>query len=472
MRIGSYIAGTWHAGGDELHPVHDPYTGELLALIPLADASTMEEAIAAAVAARPRLDALGATDRAGRLEQLALAIEQRGEEFAQLIRREAGKPITHARTEVARAITTVRLAAAEALRLVDTEIDVDYDAGRGRRAWVRRVPVGVVAAITPFNFPLNLVLHKVAPALAVGCPVVLKPAPQAPLTALLLAELIDALRFPAGSFSALLCTNAVAEQLVRDDRVALLSFTGSDAVGWHLKGISGRKHVALELGGNAAVIIDDVPDLATVAMTVAQGAFAYAGQTCISTQRIHVLEPHFDAFRDALVAATKGIISGDPAREDVTNGPLIDAHQCARIARWVQEAEQGGATVLCGGHVLDHARNVFAPTLITGTRPDMRIRAEEAFGPVAVVEPVSDIGEAIRSVNESRFGLQAALFTTNEDHVRRAFAQLEVGGVIINGVPGLRVDGMPYGGVKDSGLGREGPRYAMEDMSVLRVLLR
>jgi acyl-CoA reductase-like NAD-dependent aldehyde dehydrogenase len=472
MSSGNYIAGTWRVGDDALHPVHDPYTGEVLAVIGLADASTMEEAIAAAVAARPQLDALGAAGRADRLKQLATAIEQRGEEFAQLIRREAGKPITHARTEVSRAITTVRLAAAEALQLVDTEIDVDYDAGRGRRAWVRRVPVGVVAAITPFNFPLNLVLHKVAPALAVGCPVVLKPAPQAPLTALLLAELIDALRLPAGSFSALVCTNAVAEQLVRDDRVALLSFTGSDAVGWYLKGISGRKQVALELGGNAAVIVDDVPDPALVAATVAQGAFAYAGQTCISTQRIYVLEPHFDAFCDALVTATRGIVSGDPAREDVTNGPLIDAHHCARMARWVEEAKDAGATVLCGGHVLDDVRNVFAPTLLTATRPDMRINAEEAFGPVAVVEPARDIGEAIRLVNASRYGLQAGLFSMHEDHIRQAFAQLEVGGVIINGVPGLRVDGMPYGGVKDSGLGREGPRYAMEGMSVQRVLLR
>jgi len=472
MRTANYIAGTWHASGDEVHPVRDPYTGELLAEIRLADASALEEAIAAAVAARPLLDALGATERAGRLQRLALAIEHRGEAFAQLIRREVGKPITHARTEVARAVTTVRLAAAEALLLHDTEIDVDYDAGRGRKAWVRRVPVGVVAAITPFNFPLNLVVHKVAPALAAGCPVVLKPAPQAPLTALLLAELVDALRLPPGSFSAVVCTNDVAEQLVRDDRVALLSFTGSDAVGWRLKSISGRKHVALELGGNAAVIIDDAPDLVHVAASVAQGAFAFAGQTCISTQRIYVLEPHFGTFRDALLHATQGIVSGDPAREDVTNGPLIDAHQCARIASWVEEARQGGATVLCGGQVLDHVRNGYAPTLLTGTHPAMRINAEEAFGPVATVEPVDDMEEAIRRVNASRYGLQAGLFSTNEDHIRRAFALLEVGGLIINGVPGMRVDGMPYGGVKDSGLGREGPRYAMEGMSVLRVLVR
>lgn len=472
MRTANYLAGLWQEQRKELHGVRNAYTGELIAEVPLADASAMEQAIAAAVKARGPLEALGAMERAARLERLAAAIDGRAEEFAQLIRREAGKPITYARTEVARAITTVRLAAAEARQLGDTEIDVDYDAGRGRKAWVRRVPVDVVAAITPFNFPLNLVLHKVAPALAMGCPVVLKPAPQTPLSALLLAELIDPLRFPVGSFSALLCNTSVAEQLVRDERVALLSFTGSDAVGWRLKEICGRKRVALELGGNAAVIVDEDTDLVSAATIIAQGAFAYAGQTCISTQRIYVVEPLFAAFSDALVQATSTIVSGDPARTAVHNGPLIDAHHCARIARWVEEAQQAGATVLCGGHVLDPLHNVYAPTLLTGTHAAMRVNADEAFGPVAVVEPARSFDEALQLVNASRYGLQAGLFSNNEQHIQRAFADLEVGGLIINGAPGLRVDGMPYGGVKHSGLGREGPRYAMEEMSERRVLLR
>ncbi|MEZ4757560.1 MAG: aldehyde dehydrogenase family protein [Flavobacteriales bacterium] len=472
MRTANYLAGVWQEQGEALHTVRDAYTGAVIAEVSLADASAMDKAIASAADARSTLEALGAEERAARLEHLAATLFDRSEEFAQLIRREAGKPITYARTEVARAITTVKLAAAAGLQLQDEEIDVDYDAGRGRRAWVRRVPVGVVAAITPFNFPLNLVLHKVAPALAMGCPVVLKPAPQTPLTALLLAELIDALRFPAGSFSTVPCNTGVAEQLVKDERVALLSFTGSDSVGWRLKEICGRKRVALELGGNAAVIVDEGTDLASAATLIAQGAFAYAGQTCISTQRIYVVEPLFAAFRDALLEATQHIVSGDPARAEVHNGPLIDAHHCARIARWVEEAQQAGATVLCGGQVLDPAHNVYAPTLLTGTRPSMRINADEAFGPVAVVEPARDFDDALQLVNASRFGLQAGLFSTNEHHIQRAFAELEVGGLIINGAPGLRVDGMPYGGVKHSGLGREGPRYTMDEMSERRVLLR
>jgi glyceraldehyde-3-phosphate dehydrogenase (NADP+) len=472
MTTANYIAGTWQAQGEGPLTVRDVYTAARIADVPLATATDMEQAIAAAVKARGPLEEFGAEERASRLEQLAAVLETRSEEFAQLIRREAGKPITYARTEVARALTTIKLSAQEARQLRDTEIDVDYDAGRGRRAWVRRVPVGVVAAITPFNFPLNLVLHKVAPALAMGCPVVLKPAPQTPLTALFLAELIDQLGLPAGSFSAVVCSNTIAEQLVRDERVAMLSFTGSDTVGWRLKEICGRKRVALELGGNAAVIVDEGSDLLTTAHAVAQGAFGYAGQTCISTQRIFVVDAEFEAFRDALVKATHAIVSGDPERADVVNGPLIDASHCARIAQWVKEARDGGATVLCGGEVLDAAHNIYAPTLLTGTRPHMRIHGDEAFGPVAVVEPARDFEEALRLVNASRFGLQAGLFSTNENHIQQAFAELEVGGLIINGVPGLRVDGMPYGGVKHSGLGREGPRYAMEEMSERRVLLR
>jgi acyl-CoA reductase-like NAD-dependent aldehyde dehydrogenase len=472
MTTANYIAGAWVAQGEGPLTVRDAYTGERIAEVPLATVTDMDRAIAAAVAARQPLHDLGADTRAARLDELANAIEAHQEAFALLIQREAGKPITYARTEVARACTTIRLSAQEARQPGDTEIDVDYDAGRGRRAWVRRMPVGVVAAITPFNFPLNLVLHKVAPALAMGCPVVLKPAPQAPLTALLLAKLIDGLHYPTGSFSAVVCSTAVAEQLVRDERVAMLSFTGSDTVGWHLKSICGRKRVALELGGNAAVIVDAGVDLVTTAHAVAQGAFGYAGQTCISTQRIFVVEPLFAAFRDALVQAAKAIISGDPARADVVNGPLIDASHCARIARWVEEAQQAGATVLCGGRVLDAAHSIYAPTLLTGTRPDMRIHGDEAFGPVAVMEPAGSFREALQLVNASRFGLQAGVFTTDEAHVEQAFAELEVGGLVINGVPGLRVDGMPYGGVKHSGLGREGPRYAMEEMSERRVILR
>jgi len=472
MRSEHYIGGRWSSAGDgTFNSVLDPYNGEVVARIPHAAAAQMDQAIAAAHGARAELAALPAEERADRLERLAEAIAERHEDLAQLIRREAGKPIAYARTEVSRGITTVKLAAAEARRLKDEVIDVDYDAGKGRTAIVRRIPVGPVAAITPFNFPLNLVLHKLAPALAMGCPVVLKPAPQAPLTALALAELIDTLDLPPGSFNVVVCGNEVAERLVTDARMAMLSFTGSDKVGWKLKSISGKKKVALELGGNAAVIVDEGSDLSATAKSVAYGAYLYAGQICISTQRIYAVDAVFEAFRERLVEEVDKVVSGDPAKDDVVNGPLIDDHHFARIGTWVSEAQEAGAEVLCGGRPLDAAHRLYAPTLLTGTDPAMKVNGEEVFGPVAVLERATDLNEAIRLVNDSRYGLQAGVFTPNEAHVRQAFAELQVGGLIINGVPGFRVDSMPYGGVKDSGLGREGPRYAMHEMSEPRVLI-
>lgn len=472
MRSEHYIGGQWSSAGDgTFNSVHDPYSGEALASVPQATAAQMDQAIAAAHGARAELAALPAEERADRLERLAEAIAERHEDLAQLIRREAGKPIAYARTEVSRGITTVKLAAAEARRLKDEVIDVDYDAGKGRTAIVRRMPVGPVAAITPFNFPLNLVLHKVAPALAMGCPVVLKPAPQAPLTALALAELIDTLDLPPGSFNVVVCGNEVAERLVTDARMAMLSFTGSDKVGWKLKSISGKKKVALELGGNAAVIVDEGSDLAATAKSVAFGAYLYAGQICISTQRIYAVNAVFEAFRERLVKEVGKVVSGDPAKDDVVNGPLIDDHHFARIGTWVSEAQEAGAEVLCGGRPLDADHRLYSPTLLTGTDTSMKVNGEEVFGPVAVLERATDLNEAIRLVNDSRYGLQAGVFTPNEAHARQAFAELEVGGVIINGVPGFRVDGMPYGGVKDSGLGREGPRYTMHEMSEPKVLI-
>lgn len=469
----SYIGGQWTSAGDgTFNSVHDPYTGEELARIPQATAAQMDLAISAAHGASLELTDLSAESRAGRLDRLAEAIAESQEDLAQLIRREAGKPIAYARMEVSRGITTVKLAGAEARRLKDEVIDVDYDAGKGRTAVVRRMPVGPVAAITPFNFPLNLVLHKVAPALAMGCPVVLKPAPQAPLTALTLAELIDTLDLPPGSFNVVICGNEVAERLVTDARMAMLSFTGSDQVGWKLKSICGQKKVALELGGNAAVIVDEGADLAATAKAVAYGAYLYAGQICISTQRIYAVDTVFEVFRDRLVEEVAAVVSGDPAKDDVVNGPLIDDHHFARIGTWVREARESGAEVLCGGQPLDADHRLYAPTLLTGTDPSMKVNGEEVFGPVAVLERAKDFSEAIRLVNRSRYGLQAGVFTPDEAHARQAFAELVVGGVIINGVPGFRVDGMPYGGVKDSGLGREGPRYAMEEMSEPRVLIR
>ncbi len=468
----NFVNGTWVTQGDgTFNTVLDKYNGTELARIPLATEAQMEEAIAAAHGSRGALGKLSAGERSAKLEALAALITKNQEELARLIVREGGKPIGPARMEIARSITTVRTAAAEALRFSGESVPMDFGAGVGRTAFTKRFPIGVIAAITPFNFPLNLVLHKVAPAMAVGCPVVLKPAPQAPLSSLALARLIEQIEWPQGAFSVLVCGNPVAEKLVKDDRVAMLSFTGSDKVGWHLKSICGKKKVALELGGNAAVIVDEGSDLATVARTVAVGANVYSGQTCISTQRIYVVQSAFDQFRDLLVKEYAALNAGDPSDENVTVGPIIDKGHFERIRTWVEDAAKGGAQILAGGKPVDLARNIYAATLLTGTQHSMLVNCAEVFGPVAIVEPVADLGEAIAQVNNSTYGLQAGVFTNSIANMKRAHDELEVGGIIINNVPGFRVDSMPYGGIKDSGLGREGVKYAMEEMSEPRLLV-
>ena len=472
FRPNNLINGTWSSAGDgSFNTVVDKYHGTVLARLPNATEAQMEEAIAAAYASREVLRKMSAGEHSAKLEGLAALIAEHGDELAQLIVQEGGKPIGYAKTEIARCITTVRTAAAEALRFGGEVVPMDHGAGTGRTAITKRFPVGVVAAITPFNFPLNLVLHKVAPAMAVGCPVVLKPAPQAPLCALVLGGFMERIGWPNGAFNVLMCGVPVAEKLVRDERVAMLSFTGSDKVGWHLKSICGKKKVALELGGNASVIVDEGTDLVAIAKSVAMGANLYAGQTCISTQRIYALKSVFSRFRDLLVKEFELLGSGDPADAGVSVGPIIDKGHFERISSWVDEAVKGGAKVLAGGKVIDAAHNVYAATLLTGTKNTMKVNCAEVFGPVAVLEEVADFGEALAAVNDSAYGLQAGVFTNNIAHMKRAHDELEVGGIIINNVPGFRIDPMPYGGVKDSGLGREGLRYAMEEMTEPRLLV-
>lgn len=471
-RHANMIAGHWHEAGDGEHTVVvDKYHGHELARLPHASAAQMESAIAAAVRSKPVLAAMSAGERSARLDALATLLQEHDETLAQLIVQEAGKPIGYARSETARSISTVRTAAAEALRFGGEVVPIDHDAGRGKTAFTKRVPVGVIAAITPFNFPLNLVLHKVAPAMAIGCPVVLKPAPQAPLSALALAGFMQQIGWPTDAFSVLMCGIPVAEQLVTDARVAMLSFTGSDKVGWHLKQLCGKKKVALELGGNAAVIVDSGVDLAAAARSIALGANMYAGQTCISTQRIYVMASVREEFEALLVSAYATLHSGDPADPAVSVGPIIDRTHFERIAHWVGDAVAGGARVLAGGAAADAARHVFQATLLTDTASDMQVNCAEVFGPVAVLESVPDMTAAIARVNDSNYGLQAGVFTDRFSHVQQCHAELEVGAVIINSIPGFRVDSMPYGGVKDSGLGREGLRYAMEEMSEPRLLV-
>lgn len=468
----NFINGRWVGDGDgTVNTVVDKYHGTVLAEMPHATAAQMEEAIAAAVAAKDRLRRMSAGERSAKLDALASLIEARAEDLARLIVAEGGKPIGYARGEIARSLTTVRTAAAEALRFTGESVAMDYGAGAGKTALTKRFPIGVVAAITPFNFPLNLVLHKVAPAMAVGCPVVLKPAPQAPLSAFALATMVEAIGWPAGGLSVLLSGIPVAEQLVTDPRAAMLSFTGSDKVGWHLKAICGKKKVALELGGNASVIIDEGTDLDAAAKAVAMGANLYAGQTCISTQRIYVVRAVHDEFRTLLVQAYAALRAGDPGDEGVSVGPIIDRGHFERIASWVDEAVKGGATLLAGGSAVDASRHIYAATLLADAGHDQKVTCAEVFGPVAIVEPVETFSAAIEQVNDSAYGLQAGVYTNNLAHMKQAHDELEVGGVIINNVPGFRIDSMPYGGVKDSGLGREGLKYAMDEMSEPRLIV-
>jgi acyl-CoA reductase-like NAD-dependent aldehyde dehydrogenase len=471
MKKMNYIAGRWDGDGTGAIAVVDKYSGAELATLPLATPEQMDAAIVAAVDAGREFGAWSAGKRAAALERVRSSLREKKEAFADLIVKEAGKPVSYARNEIDRCITTLGTAAAEALRFSGEAVALDFDAGEGKTAFTRRFPIGVVACITPFNFPLNLVLHKVAPALAVGCTVVVKPAPQAPLSTLALAGLIEEAGYPAGVFSAMVCDIPVAEQMVKDERVAMLSFTGSEKVGWHLKNICGRKRVVLELGGNAAVIVDESADLDDAARVVARGAYLYAGQVCISTQRVYVVDKVYDAFAQRLLKHIAAVCTGDPADPDVIAGPIIDKGHLRRVAEWVDEAVKGGAKVLAGGAVRDEKHNLYEPTLLTHTRPDMKVNCEEVFGPVAVIEKVANFEEAIARTNQSQFGLQAGVFTNDFSHVKMAHEKLEVGGIMINNAPGFRVDSMPYGGVKASGFGREGVRYAMEEMTEPRLLV-
>lgn len=452
--------------------VRSPYDGALVARVAAAGPADYEDAAQACVRAASVVAALPAHQRAAILRRVAEGLRGRREAFALDIVREAGKPLRDARTEVDRAAMTFDVSAEEATRLPGSGDVLPMDLaphGERRFALTRRVPIGPIAAIAPFNFPLNLVAHKLAPALAAGNPVVLKPASRTPLSALALAELMRECGLPAGALSVLPMTRETGDLLVADDRYKLLTFTGSAEVGWAMKARAGRKKVVLELGGNAAVIVDEGADLALAAERVAAGGFGYAGQSCISVQRVYVHAGVWDAFLDAWLPRVDALVVGDPMDEATNVGPLISPADVARTAEWVREAVDRGATLLRGGSAA--AGQAYLPTVLTGVPRDARVCAEEAFAPVVVIERVDSVDEAIYAVNDSAFGLQAGVFTPNLDRALSAFERLDVGGVLINEVPTYRIDHMPYGGVKDSGLGREGPRYAVEDMTELRLLV-
>jgi acyl-CoA reductase-like NAD-dependent aldehyde dehydrogenase len=450
--------------------VFDKYSGKRATRVALADASAVRKAIAAAHKARQAMAAFPPYARRDVLEHCVRRFEERAEELALALCIEAGKPIKDARGEVSRLIDTFRIAAGEATRIGGEVIELQIsERTRGYRGMTKRVPVGACSFITPFNFPLNLVAHKVAPAIAAGCPFVLKPAAKTPIGALIIAEVLAETELPRGAFSVMPCSNEDAAQLVEDERIALLSFTGG-LVGWDLKGRAGRKRVTLELGGNASCIVDADPgaDLDHVVERLVFGAYYQSGQSCVSVQAIHVHVDIYDRLRRKLKAAVAKLRMGNPRDENVFIGPMIDEDAARRIESWIATARKDGAKRLIGG---PREGNLFPATLLENVPHASDLYRKEAFGPVAMLEPFDDFDRVLATVNESDFGLQTGVFTGNLDHAMRAWDTLEVGSVIVGDVPSFRVDNMPYGGVKDSGLGREGVRFAIEDMTERRLLV-
>jgi glyceraldehyde-3-phosphate dehydrogenase (NADP+) len=451
-------------------PVRNPFTGEQIATVPLGDEADVAAAITAAHAAFPKVRSIAAHARAELLLRIARGIEERREEFADTIVAEAGKPITFAEAEVARAMMTFTAAAEEARRQHGELLDIDaFSTGAGHFGLMRRFPLGVISAITPFNFPLNLVAHKVAPCLATSNTMVVKPATRTPLTALLLGEVLTSAGMPPGQVNFVTCSNEHASQLITDDRVKKITFTGSPAVGWQLKQQSGRKRITLELGGNAAVIVHADADVAQAIPAIAQGGFAYAGQSCISVQRIIVHETLYESFREQFVQHVRETIhTGDPRSRQTVIGPMISDDALRTIRMRIDAALGAGATLVHGGEVQGRC---LTATILENLDSTVELCTQEAFAPVVTLHRYTAFEEALEMVNDSSFGLQAGLFTSDLSLAMRAFHQLEVGGVLINQVPTFRVENMPYGGVKESGFGREGIRWAMEEMTEPRSLI-
>lgn len=451
--------------------VTDKYTGKVATRVALADAAAIDAGIAAAVQAQEALRKFAPYQRQAVLEHCIRRFRERAEEMAQALCIEAGKPIKDSRGEVSRLIDTFKVAAEEAVRIDGETINLEISArARGYRGFSKRVPIGPCSFISPFNFPLNLAAHKVAPAIAAGCPFVLKPASRTPIGALIIGEVLAETDLPAGAFSILPAHRDGADLFTTDERFKLLSFTGSPGVGWDLKARAGKKKVVLELGGNAACIVDaDQRDrLDYVVERLVFGAFYQSGQSCISVQRILAHDAIYDELRERLVAKVKTLRCGDPREEDTFIGPMIDVKEAQRLDGWIREAVTAGANLLCGG---DRDGAMLQPAVLENVDSKQSVSCQEAFGPVVLLQRWSDFEAALAAVNDSEFGLQAGLFSYDLRKTMRAWDVLEVGGVVVGDVPSFRVDNMPYGGVKDSGLGREGIRYAIEDMTELRLLV-
>ncbi|MBI4217043.1 MAG: aldehyde dehydrogenase family protein [Chloroflexi bacterium] len=464
-----FVAGAWEDSPTPLQ-VPNPYDGSVAGTTFLASEAQLERAIAAAQAAFAVTRPLPGYERARILRETAAGLAARKEDLARSIALAAGKPIRDARAEVDRGVFTFEVAAEEARRMGGEVIPLDWlPASAGRFALTRRFPVGPVGAISPFNFPLNLAAHKVAPALAVGCPMVLRPPTDAPITMLMVAQIVEQAGLPKGALSVLPMSRSLGERLATDPRLKIFSFTGSAPVGWALKEKAGpRKKVLLELGGNAGVIVDKDADLERAIPRIVTGSFSYAGQICISVQRCYVHRDILGEFTRRFQEAAQNLKMGDPLDPETQLGPLIDGPALRRVEAWVGEAVAGGARVLAGGH----ARGLFfEPTILTNVDPRAKVCQLEAFAPLVNLFPFADFAGALAQINDSAYGLQAGVFTGSLEHALMAFRELEVGGVIINDIPTYRIDHMPYGGVKESGFGREGLRYAIEEMTEPRLLV-
>jgi glyceraldehyde-3-phosphate dehydrogenase (NADP+) len=464
-----YCGGNFITTG-KTHSVANPYDTSISAATFLAGEAELEKAISEAENAREKLFTLPSYRRYNILKQISEELLASRQQFAELITFESGKPIRYSLAEVDRSIQTFIVAAEESKRLPKEYLSLDWtQAGIGKEGIVKYFPVGIVAGISPFNFPLNLAVHKIAPAIASGCPMILKPSSLTPLSTLMLAQIIDRTDLPKGALSVLPMDRQTGNRLVTDNRIYMLSFTGSPEVGWRMKSDSGNKKVVLELGGNAGVIVSHGADLETAATKCVNGGFAYSGQVCIHTQRIYVIRELFDQFIKLFISKVNQLKSGNPADPETDIAVMIDENNAIRVENWVNEARKGGATILAGGL---RDKRFMAPTVLTGTNESMRVCNDEIFGPVVVVEPVATFAGAIDRINSGRFGLQAGVFTDSINEMNTAFNNLHVGGVIINDVPTFRVDHMPYGGIKDSGSGREGVKYAIFDMMEPRLLVK
>ncbi|MBB5685851.1 aldehyde dehydrogenase family protein [Sphingobium boeckii] len=449
--------------------VTDKFTGEVAFRCAQADAATIDKGIQGAVEAAEPMAKMAAYERQAVLQHCVDRFKERSEELAYALCVEAGKPIKDSEGEVGRLIDTFRIAAEESVRMTGEVQPLDISPrAKGYQGIWKRVPIGPCSFISPFNFPLNLAAHKIAPALAVGCPFVMKPASRTPLGAIIMGEVLAETNLPKGAFSILPAHREGADLFTEDDRLKLLSFTGSPDVGWALKAKAGKKKVVLELGGNAAVIVDKDADLKDALERVIFGAFYQSGQSCIGVQRIVIHADVYDAFRDMLVAKTKTLVSGNPHDRNTFIGPMISEGEAKRLDHWIEEAIGKGAKLLCGGK---REGAMLEATLLENVDPSTKLNVEEAFGPVAFLIKFSSFEEALDIVNDSKFGLQAGIFTRDLFKMFDAWDRLDVGGVVINDVPSYRVDNMPYGGVKDSGLGREGIKFAMEDMTEIRNLV-